>query len=336
MRPRRSSPWHLLAALALAATAAGCATPVPVETLVAGETGRIAFETVTRPPAAFLQGAPDGAPHVVWGDLSLPSGGEGRLPAVVLVHGSGGVSVNVRGWARELETLGLATFVLDGFSGRGIGETVTDQSRLSPLDMIGDAYRALALLATHPRVDAGRVALMGFSRGGTVSLHASLARFRRMHGPPGLEFAAYLAFYPFCNVAFLEGDDVSDRPIRIFHGTADDWTPFEPCREYAERLRRAGKDVELHAYPGAQHGFDAFGLPGSRRLPRAVNASRCRFVERQVGVVVNAATGRAFAADDPCWTRGATVAYDPDARRRAQQAVTALLTAALGLRLPPR
>jgi len=51
---------------------------------------------------------------------------------------------------------------------------------------------------------------------------------------------------------------------------------------------------------------------------------------------VNAATGRAFAADDPCWTRGATVAYDPNARRQAQQAVTAVLTAALGLRLPSR
>ncbi|MBI2467834.1 MAG: dienelactone hydrolase family protein [Candidatus Rokubacteria bacterium] len=336
MRPRRSSPWHLLAALALAATAAGCATPVPVATLVAGETGRIAFETVTRPPAAFLQGAPDGAPHVVWGDLSLPSGGEGRLPAVILVHGSSGVGGNVRRWAWELRGLGLATFVLDSFSGRGIGETVTDQSRLSPLDMIGDAYRALALLATHPRVDAGRVALMGFSRGGTVSLYASLARFRRMHGPPGLEFAGYLAFYPFCGLKFLEGDDVSDRPIRIFHGTADDWTPIGPCREYAERLRRAGRDVELREYPGAQHAFDAPRPPGPRRLARAINPSRCAFVEREPGAVVNPATGRPPGSDDPCWTRGATVAYDPDARRRAQQAVTALLTAALGLRLPPR
>lgn len=331
MRARR-----LFVALVVATATAACATPAPVTSLAAGPNGRIAFETVTRPAAGFLQGAPDGTPHVVWGDLSLPPGGEGRVPAVVLVHGSGGVSVNVRRWARELRALGLATFVLDGFSGRGIGETVTDQSRLSPLDMIGDAYRALALLATHPRLDAGRVVLMGFSRGGTVSLYASLARFRRLHGPPGLEYAAYLAFYPFCNVAFLEGDDVSDRPIRIFHGTADDWTPFEPCRGYAERLRRAGKDVELHAYPGAQHGFDAFGLPGPRRLPRAVNASRCHLVERAPGVVVNAATGRAFAADDPCWTRGATVAYDPNARRQAQQAVTAALTAALGLRLPPR
>lgn len=333
MRADRSVVSGLLTALAVAASAAGCATPAPVGTLAAGESGRVAFETVTRPPAVFLRGATAGTRHVIWGALSLPPAGEGRLPAVVLVHGSSGVGTNVRRWARELETLGLATFVLDSFSGRRIGQTVTDQSRLSPLDMVGDAYRALTLLATHPRIDPSRVALMGFSRGGTVSLYASLARFRRMHGPPGLEFAAYLAFYPFCGVTFLDGDEVSDRPIRIFHGTADDWTPIGPCLEYAERLRRAGKDVELHAYSGAQHGFDALGfLPGPRRFARAVNPGRCAFVEREPGVVVNPATGRPPGPGDPCWTRGATVAYDPNARRQARETVAAVLTAALGLR----
>jgi len=64
--------------------------------------------------------------------------------------------------------------------------------------MILDAYRALALLASHPAIDRNRIAVDGV--------------------------------------------------LRIFHGLADDWTPVGPCREYVERLTRAGVDAKVHEF----------------------------------------------------------------------------------------
>ena len=39
---------------------------------------------------------------------------------------------------------------------------------------------------------------MGFSRGGQATLYASLRRFQKMWDKSGIEFAAYIPFYPDC------------------------------------------------------------------------------------------------------------------------------------------
>jgi dienelactone hydrolase len=123
------------------------------------------LQTMTLTDQQFLTGAKDGKPVVIAGELRLPRPGTDRLPAVVLVHGSGGVGANVDRWSQELNGLGVATFILDAFTGRGIVNTATNQAQLGQLTMINDAYRALELLSKHPRIDPARIDLMGFSRG---------------------------------------------------------------------------------------------------------------------------------------------------------------------------
>src|SRR3954462_15003936 len=97
-------------------------------------------------------------------------------------------------WARELNGLGISTFTLHGFTGRGLKDVGPDQASLGRLNFILDIYRALDILAHHPRVDTNRIALMGFSRGGQAPLFARPERFHRSGNKSGIEFAAYLPF----------------------------------------------------------------------------------------------------------------------------------------------
>src|ERR1700676_1462951 len=239
-------------------------------------------QTVTLGTADFLLGKKDGKPTMIAGELQIPKPGTDRLPAVVLVHGSGGIGFNSGMWADELNKAGLATFVVDSFTGRGITQTITDQSQLSSYAMMNDAFAALAVLARHPRVDPGKIAVMGVSKGAVPSVYASMNRFQSAYAPDGAGFAAYIGFYTPCNVALIDDEKVGTRPIRLYHGLADDWVPVGPCRDYVARLKKAGADISLVEYPGAYHAFDNQMIPGTMQLPQALTGR-----EEQPGVIIN-------------------------------------------------
>jgi dienelactone hydrolase len=281
------------------------------------------FETATLTDREFLTGGKETAAARIGGELRLPAGAA-RVPAVILLHGSAGIGANVDRWADEINGIGAGAFLVDSFTGRGILQTVTDQSQLGSLAMIVDGYRALELLSKHPGVDPSRIAVMGFSKGGFAALYASLKRFQRMYRKPGVEFAAYVPFYPACNTTYLEDEEVSERPIRIFHGSADNYVPAEPCRNYVNRLRRGGKDVRLTEYAGAHHAFDNPLYSPHRSLPDAIVIGHCVREERRRGEIVNVATGEPFRWNDGCVKRGGTVGYDAAATADATDAVRSL------------
>ena len=213
-----------------------------------------AIPSVTISDQQFLTGDANGKPVTVAGEFRVAQG-TGRLPVVVMMHGSSGVNGTTEAWTHQFNTMGISTFVIDGFSGRGLTSVSTNQALLGRLNLIVDIYHSLEILAKHPRVDPERIVLMGFSRGGQATLYASLERFHKLWNKSGLQFAGYIPFYPDCATTYNGDTDVAARPIRIFHGTPDDYNPVASCKAFVARLKGAGRDVVLTEYPGLRARF---------------------------------------------------------------------------------
>jgi dienelactone hydrolase len=285
-----------------------------------------AIPSLTLSDQQFLSGDANGKPVTVTGEFRIAQG-SGKLPVVVLLHGSGGMGPNIEAWAREFNAMGISSFALDGFTGRGLTSVNIDQALLGRLAFTLDSYRILELLAKHPRVDTGRIALMGFSRGGQGALFASLKRFQQMWNKSGIDYAAYIPFYPDCATTYLSDTDV-DKPIRIFHGMPDDYNPVATCKKYVERLKAAGRDVQLTEYPNAQHGFDnPLGTAAPFMAKGAQTVRNCRILEESKGVLINAVSKEPFTYKDPCVEKDPHVNHDVEATIAARIAVRDFLRA---------
>jgi dienelactone hydrolase len=280
-----------------------------------------AIETLTLTDQQFLTGDKNGKAVTIAGQLRFPQGAPARLPAVILQHGSGGVSGGHELWAKTFNEMGIASFLVDSFSGRGLVSTSTNQALLGRLNMVLDAYRAFDVLANHPRIDPARIAVMGFSRGGQSTLYSSVKRFQQMWNPRAA-FAAYIPLYASCNTTFIGDTDLSPAPIRQFHGAADDYVPVAPCRAYFERLRAAGRDVQLTDYPDAHHGYDN---PLGNKTPTVAKGAQsvraCKLKEEPLGTIINAETGQPFTYQDPCVQTDPHTGYNETAANATRKAV---------------
>lgn len=292
------------------------------------ETFDVATRTFT--DEDFLQGnVSAGVPVTISGRLSGPDSPD-PVPVVILLHGSDGPRSGAAGaWRAYLNDHGVATLRLDSYTARGIEQISTDQDAFGQFNPIFDAYRAADALATDPRIDGARIALMGFSRGGTAVLFSAMTRFESAYGPERAKIVARFSFYPACNIELVDELDVSSAPIRSFHGADDDWTPAAPCRDYFDRLAAAGADAVMTEYPGAIHNFDSTSNPARYVDPANMTSRNCRRREEN-GRLINVETGRPFSYHDACVAYGPASQYNDKAATAAQQAVMSVLKDVFG------
>jgi len=187
------------------------------------------------------------------GELAFPDGRDGRVPVVVVVHGSGGLGPRERAWGAFLRQQGLATFTIDYFGPRGITRT----SPVQPTP-VGDVIQAVAHLAKHPRVDPSRIGIIGFSRGAVMSIAASNDGGR---STGGIRAVAHIALYPSCRRTVIDPDPVLP-PVLILVGTQDSYTTPDECLRLANAGRARGRAVALDIYEGATHAWDS-GFDGT-------------------------------------------------------------------------
>ena len=259
-------PLLWLCALAAAVTTADAS---PLEDLSSGDRGRIEFRSSTPLSRWRLASSltADQNPVTIWGDLLFPPAVEGKVPAVVISHGSEGVSsLYYDVWAKALLAEGYAVFIVDSQKPRGVAGSLGDkQLTWDTTANISDALHALKLLATHPDIDTSRIFSIGFSRGANAAFAAAWPFYQRGVLPDGLHWAGTVAVYPGCNLRYRDDQwGTNPGPILMLLAEKDDMTPARPCTEYSDILAAAGNRVSHKVYAGAYHVFDRLNQPYAR------------------------------------------------------------------------
>jgi dienelactone hydrolase len=222
------------------------------------------------------------------GQLFLPKA-QGRLPLVIIAPGSEGVSPPMLRHAEILTEAGIGVFIIDPFSGRGIKDTVADQSRLSFAASAFDVLMAANAFFAHDAVDRARVGAMGYSRGGLAVL---MAATEQMAMPAlGRESAlkAVLAGWPWCGFQFQRAA-ATQTAIRMVVAGSDNWVSPVQCQGQAAALRAAQARVSIRLVKDAAHGF-GYGL-SMREIPDAVHSRHAPVVYLDdKGVVLDVYSG---------------------------------------------
>jgi dienelactone hydrolase len=200
-----------------------------------------------------------------------------RVPLVIAAHGCGGMfsaSANRRNelsrrsavWTGRLLSEGYAVLWPDSFNPRGRRSVCLGkrgEPSITPAVRRLDLLGAIAFGAAQPGIDRDRIALIGWSHGGSTVLATSNGRDPRIadflaapEAPPPLR--AVVAFYPGCRVSLRQGARWQPAmPLAIHIGALDDWSAPEPCVELGKAARARGAAMTVTVYAGAYHGFDS-------------------------------------------------------------------------------
>jgi dienelactone hydrolase len=238
-------PWATILLLALVGTA--CSS---VPSSSEGRTPLPSANSVVRFTSA------DGKTSLQ-GILSVPRG-NGPFASVIILESElceGGFPE----WASAtLNSWGYATLTIDSYTARNLTPSACiDLTALQPADTVGDVYGALRMLERDPRVDAGRVALLGTWDGSTTIIVADTLEAEHRYVTGGMiPFRAFFTISPFCRIELAGNDLQPYAPERIYVGERDDLAPAAACVQMAKFLDNAGGNVSVKVYPGAEHGFD--------------------------------------------------------------------------------
>ncbi len=224
---------------------------------------------------------PGGEPGVRLDGYFTRPKAEGKFPCAVLLHGKGGWWRAYLGYARELAERGIASLILDYYSGHYVdleSLSVPFGHRRKQFELQNSDIRAAAAaFSRRPVCAGGRVGMIGFSLGADKAFRTAAAK-------PGIK--AVVAYYgPYDYVSFiryrvnaiilaLAGEEALrwksyleknsplsmagkvEANVLLFHGVEDRTIrAAQSIRMLAALKRRGKRSVRMKLYEGTGHNF---------------------------------------------------------------------------------
>ena len=182
---------------------------------------------------------------------------------VVALHGCGGLyasagnrkgQLNARhqAMAELLVAEGYTVVFPDSLTPRGETEICTQKIGTRMIDQTqrrADALATLAWIGEQPWAQPKRIALLGWSHGGSAVLSATDGTRSDVRGQP-VKAAVAIAFYPGCSAPLKTGYK-PNTPLFLMLGAKDDWTPPGPCVALGTSV-----GAEVNLYAESYHDFD--------------------------------------------------------------------------------
>jgi len=253
-------------------------TANPVANLSQGQEGKIFFSTENFGTFRnILAGEGQSKPVTISGTLKMPKEVGGKVPAVIILHSAAGVIDHYFEVADMLNEMGIAAFIVDSFEPRGItlGVDIIKKLFHSYSTRISDAYAAMELLSTHPKIDKLRIAVMGYAHGAAVALFVASEKIRWSFIADDLRFAASIAYYPNCFTQFKD-IDFTDAPVLMLLAEKDNICPVKACLDYAQRIKDSGAEIKVIVYKGAHHDFPVHSGNKIIKVPSLSDWSNCK------------------------------------------------------------
>lgn len=207
-------------------------------------------------------------------EIRMPERADAPVPAIVMLSGCGGVRQVQSDYAEIANAQGWAAVIVDSFSARGIGRVgarsfVCTGLRLRGQTRARDVFAALEQLRADERLDANRLALIGWSHGGWTALDA-LALVESGEAPEDALAGVRGAFlhYPYCGaLSKADSNPIGNAiPVTLIIAGRDWVVSPEECRRLVEARRAEGSVITAVEEPDLTHAFDAEDQPWDPRM----------------------------------------------------------------------
>jgi dipeptidyl-peptidase-4 len=214
---------------------------------------------------------------VLYGRLLLPPDGtvSGKIPLIVNIYGGPAAQMVTKGVPNAFDEIlarkGFAIFAVDnrGTPGRDRKFQTAIRHEFGAVELKDQLAALDQLLAQYPQLDGNRVAIWGWSNGGSMTLYAMTHSDRFKAGvavAPVTNQENYDTIYTERYMGLLKDDkpgyeqsdvtksaDKLHGALLLVHGTSDDNVHFQNTIQMIDALIKANKQFRLMIYPNKTH-----------------------------------------------------------------------------------